>query len=92
MLCIVVFACGLGGVAAFDSTPMTTAETAETATLIGDAPLVTAAAFAPLCAPTNANGCTFSDIVCNGYNCCCVYSCSGGGTDVGPCQSTSPFL
>lgn len=40
-----------------------------------------------LCQPENANGCQLTDFVCNGYSCCCVYSCSGGGTDVGPCQS-----
>ncbi|MEM9556024.1 MAG: hypothetical protein AAGC60_17340 [Acidobacteriota bacterium] len=28
--------------------------------------------------PQIEGGCTFSDIACSGYNCCCIYSCPDG--------------
>lgn len=54
------------------------------------APLFTFTPFEPLCPAVNANGCSFQDVVCSGYRCCCVYGCAGG-SDVGPCWPTNPF-
>lgn len=41
--------------------------------------------FQPLCPATNDEGCSFSDIACAGFNCCCIYACPGGSGAVGPC-------
>ena len=39
----------------------------------------------PLCQPTNEDGCSFSDIACAGFHCCCIYACPDGSVSPGPC-------